>query len=171
MTEPSGGRVFERIGDSRNQGHVPCCFRNTMGVKCGWSWARTQWQEVKSFTYSRNLYWVLTGFQSVLRRSLCRATVLSRFSCVWLDDPMDCSPPGSSVHGILQARILKWVAMPSSKGSSQPKGFSSPRNRTYISCVSSVAGEFVTFWATWEAQLLEGNFLISDQLSHQWEDG
>ena len=36
-------------------------------------------------------------------------------------DPMDCSPPGSSVHGILQARILEWVAMPSSRGSSRPK--------------------------------------------------
>ena len=36
-----------------------------------------------------------------------------------LCDPVDCSPPGSSVHGILQARILEWVAMPSFKGSSQ----------------------------------------------------
>ena len=36
--------------------------------------------------------------------------------------PMDCSPPGSSVHGILQARILEWVAIPFSKGSSQPQG-------------------------------------------------
>ena len=34
--------------------------------------------------------------------------------------PLDCSPPGSSVHGILQARILQWVAMPSSRGSSRP---------------------------------------------------
>ena len=37
----------------------------------------------------------------------------SGFSCVRLCDPMDCSPPGSSVHGILQARILGWVAMTS----------------------------------------------------------
>ena len=36
-------------------------------------------------------------------------------------DPMDCTSPGSSVHGILQARILEWVAMPLSRGSSQPK--------------------------------------------------
>ena len=36
-------------------------------------------------------------------------------------DPMDCNPPGSSVHGILQARILEWVAMPSSRESSQPR--------------------------------------------------
>ena len=36
---------------------------------------------------------------------------------------MDCSPPGSFVHGILQGRILEWVAMPSSRGSSQPRDY------------------------------------------------
>ena len=41
--------------------------------------------------------------------------------CLTHCDPMDCSLPGSSVHGILQARILEWVAMPSSRGSSQPR--------------------------------------------------
>ena len=41
--------------------------------------------------------------------------------CLTLCEPMDCSLPGSSVHGLLQARILEWVAMPSSRGSSQPK--------------------------------------------------
>ena len=41
--------------------------------------------------------------------------------CVWLCDPMDCSPPGSAVHGILQARILEWFAMPSCRASSQPR--------------------------------------------------
>ena len=46
------------------------------------------------------------------------ACMLSYFSHVRLCDPMDCSLPGSSVHGILQARILEWVAMPSSRGSS-----------------------------------------------------
>ena len=39
-------------------------------------------------------------------------------SCLTLCDPMDCSPPGSSVHGTHQARTLEWVAMPSSRGSS-----------------------------------------------------
>ena len=42
-------------------------------------------------------------------------------SCLTLWNPMDYSRPGSSVHGILQARILEWVAMPSSRGSSQPR--------------------------------------------------
>ena len=45
--------------------------------------------------------------------------VLSHSSCVQLCDPMDGNPPGSSVHGILQARILEWVDMPSSRGSSR----------------------------------------------------
>ena len=56
--------------------------------------------------------------------------LLSPQSCPTLCNPIDCSPPGSSVHGILQARILEWVAMPSSKGSSQPRG------RTWVSCIA-----------------------------------
>ena len=47
----------------------------------------------------------------------CLVTQLRLTLC----DPVDCSPPASSVHGILQARILEWVAMPSSRGSSQPR--------------------------------------------------
>ena len=48
------------------------------------------------------------------------ATVKSLQSCETLCNTMDCSPPGSSVQGILQARMLEWVAMPSSRGSSDP---------------------------------------------------
>ena len=47
-----------------------------------------------------------------------------------LCDPMDYSPPGSSVHGILQVRILEWVAISFSRGSSQP------RDRTRVSCIA-----------------------------------
>ena len=49
------------------------------------------------------------------------STVVCAQSCPALCGPMDCSPPGSSVHGILQARILEWVALPSCRGSSQPR--------------------------------------------------
>ena len=52
---------------------------------------------------------------------------------------MDCNPPGSSLHGILQARILKWVAMPSSRGSSPPRG------RTHVSCIGR---RILYHWAT-----------------------
>ena len=47
--------------------------------------------------------------------------VLVAQSCLTLCNPTDCSLPGSCVHGILQARILEWVAMPSSRGSSRPR--------------------------------------------------
>ena len=47
-------------------------------------------------------------------------------SCLTLCDPMDCSPPGSSVHGILQIRILEWVAISSSRGSPQPRDWTCP---------------------------------------------
>ena len=56
-------------------------------------------------------------------------------SCPTLCDPMDCSPPGSSVHGIFQARVLEWVAISFSRGSSQP------RDRTPV---SRIAGRFFT---------------------------
>ena len=55
---------------------------------------------------------------------------------------MDYSPPGSSIHGILQAGILEWVAIPFSRGSSLP------RDQTQLSCI---AGESFTLWATREA--------------------
>ena len=55
-------------------------------------------------------------------------TVLVTPSCPTLCDPTDCSPLGSSVHGILQARILQWVAVSFSRGSSQL------RDRTWVSC-------------------------------------
>ena len=64
--------------------------------------------------------------------------------CPILRDPMDYSPPGSSVHGILQARILEWVAMPSSRGSFPP------RDGTQI---YHIAGIFFTVWATRKAFL------------------
>ena len=65
--------------------------------------------------------------------------------CLPVCDPMDCSLPGSSVHGILQAGILKWVAVPFSRGPSWP------RDRTQLSCI---AGRFFTIWATREAPVL-----------------
>ena len=54
-------------------------------------------------------------------------TVLVAHSCLTLCDSMDCSPPGSSVHGILQARTLEWFATPFSRGLSQP------RDQTWVS--------------------------------------
>ena len=73
--------------------------------------------------------------------------------CPTLCDPMDYSPPGSSVHGILQARLLEWVAMPSSRRSSQPgtepRALKSP----------ALTGGFFTTSATGEAPLLKESAL------------
>ena len=66
-------------------------------------------------------------------------------SCLTFQDPMDCSPPGSSVYGIFQAKVVEWVSMPSSRGSFWP------RDWTRISCASRVAGGFFTCWVTGEA--------------------
>ena len=63
-------------------------------------------------------------------------------SCPTLCDPIDGSPPGSPVPGILQARVLEWIAISFSKGSSRP------RNRTRV---SRIAGRRFTVWATREA--------------------
>ena len=71
----------------------------------------------------------------------CSTLCLAAQSCQTLCDPMDCSPPGSSVHVVLQERILEWVAMSSSRTSSPP------RDWTQVSCL---AGRFFIVWATRE---------------------
>ena len=70
-------------------------------------------------------------------------------SCLTLWDPMDCNLPCSSVHGILQSKMLEWIAMPSSRGSSWH------RNQTCGCCISFIAGGFFTHWATWESPLCQ----------------
>ena len=61
---------------------------------------------------------------------------------VRLCDPTDCSLPGSSVHGVLQARILEWVAISISRESSWP------RDRIRISCISCIGRQILYHWAT-----------------------
>ena len=81
--------------------------------------------------YTQN-FQELAGSSKLDRQLVHALSMLSLQSCLTLCDPMDCSPPGSPVRGILQARILEWVAMPSSRGSSWP------RDRTGISYVCSL---------------------------------
>ena len=64
-------------------------------------------------------------------------------SCLILCNPIDYSLPGSTLHGILQARILEWIAIPFSRGSSLSRGW------TWVSCV---AGRFFNVWAIREYQ-------------------
>ena len=76
----------------------------------------------------------------------------SLLSCPTLCNPMNRSPPGSSVHGILQARILEWVAMPCSKGSWRYlQGIFLTQELNFHLFSSCIAGKFFTTSATWEA--------------------
>ena len=59
--------------------------------------------------------------------------------CLTFCNPTDCSPPDSSVYGILQAKVLEWIAIPFTRGSSRPR---------YETLVSFIAGRFFTIWVT-----------------------
>ena len=76
-----------------------------------------------------------------IKQDLCLCLITQ--SCLTLWDPLDCSPPISSVCGIFQARVLEWIAISSSKGSSQS------RDQT---CVSCIIGGFLTCRAFRKAQ-------------------
>ena len=108
--------------------------------------SRTQWTWV--WVSSGSWWW--TGKPGVCSPSDCQESDMTEWlnwglrtivclcgkslqSCPGLCNPLDCSPPGSSVHGILQARILEWVAMPSSTGSSQPRDWTHVSHLSYIS--------------------------------------
>ena len=77
--------------------------------------------------------WILKFNLQYPRIVRCAVLCLVAQSCPTLYDPTDCNLPGSSVHGILQARIPEWVAMPFFRGSSWPKG------RTQVSCIAGDA--------------------------------
>ena len=87
--------------------------------------------------------------------AMCCAEPLQ--SCPALCDLTDCSPPGSSLHGILQANILEWVTIPSSRGSSWPSGWIG------ISCVSCIDRRILYCCATWEAQLTRRQIKFCDK--------
>ena len=120
---------------------------------CLWGVGSGRWGEIMTFAIIMNSM-VDTGIVSlilqVLTESLCVGVCVCVCVRVWvpqlcltLCDPRDCHSPFSSVQGILQARILGWIAIPFSKGSSRS------RDGTWVSCI---AGRFFIVWATSEAQ-------------------
>ena len=124
----AGKAFWEKEGLRWSLKEEACLMLNTFWTVC---WLTVHLTRVKSKD---------TNTHSVLHRShLCLVTQ----SCPTLCDPMDYSPPGSSVHGISQARILEWVAISISKGSSLP------RDRTWV----SFSGRFFANWATREASI------------------
>ena len=116
-------------------------FRN-QGLSVKWancSWGiigslLSQWTELGKHTH------IHTHIYIYIYIHLCKCYI----TCLTPCDPMDCSPPGSSVHGILQARTLEWVTMPSFRGSSD-LGIE-------LGSTASV-GSFFTNSATWESYI------------------
>ena len=102
----------------------------------------------KGKTFS--LWWELSRFTLVIAflcslQRVCSVTQWYTTVC----DAMHWSPPGSSVHGLLQAVILEWVAISSSSGSSQPRG------GTHVSCVFCNGRQILCHWVTWGAHILQ----------------
>ena len=83
--------------------------------------------------------------RGTLRCFWCSSTCSVTQLCLTLCEPKDFSSPGSSIHGIFQARILEWAAVSSSRGSFLP------RVQTHISCVSCIGRWVLYHCATWEA--------------------
>ena len=94
---------------------------------------------------------LFTGLVGLKIMSACLCMVCCAQSCPTVCDPMDCSLPGSSVHGISQA--LEWVTMPSSRGSSQIRDWTS---------VSIIGRRILYHCATWEAQPCSKNKSLSN---------
>ena len=106
------------------------CFRLRALVGAEVGWGARRWQ------LGRN-----SEFCQHATSSLCACSAAQM--CPTLCDPMYCSLPGSSVHGILQVRILKWVVISSSSGSCWP------RDWTHVSCIFR---QFLYHWVTWVTQ-------------------
>ena len=113
----------------------------------------------KEYGKARITLWFWTGIS--ITSMLCLA---AQSSCLTLCDPMGCSLLGSSVHGILQVRILEWVAMPSSRGSSQPRDQNhvsritgdslseqpGKTKNTVVGSLSLLQGNFLTQESNWD---------------------
>ena len=95
--------------------------------------------------------WHLIVWTKIMMVCVCVCVCVCILNLVWLfSDPMNCKPPGSSVHGIFLAKILEWVAIFYSRG------FSWPRDWTCVSCISCVSwiGRQILYHCdTWEAFL------------------
>ena len=126
----------------------------SLSLMCrSWWWCRgTQ-------ACNQEMLWLIKNLESLGQSIITplhlwkESEMLITQSCPTLWDPMDCNPSGSSAYGILQARILEWIAIPFSRG------YSWPRDRTHISCSPCMAGKFFITSAT-----REGSTII-----YQWQ--
>ena len=140
--------MYDLNSPTRDQTYTPCIRRCTLN-----HWTTREIPSLlNSFNINKTLVQIpplsCTSTYPITQRSCpLGCPILSTFEWVseWvkllsrvrLCDPMDCSPPGSSVHGILQARVLEWVAISFSRGYSQPRGWTQ---------VSHIAGRRVNLF-------------------------
>ena len=131
------------------------------------SWPEDTWAIIHDYCSK------LLGFIAICNQYMC---MLSHFSHVWFCNPMDCSPQGSSVHRSLLARILAWVAISSSRGSSWP------RDWTLVSSVCCIAADSLhpeppgkqpirrsyRFYSDWDGKLLEGLMWLMFLMDSLW---
>ena len=101
------------------------------------------YQAPPSMGFSKQKYTARVQMLTLTFMSWCDVKVKVSQSCLTLCDPKDCSLPGFSVHGILQARTMEWVTVPFARASCLP------RDQTQV---SRIAGGFFTVWVTTEAQ-------------------
>ena len=127
-----------RIHFAKKKKNPPCSAGDADSIP-------SRWTEI---LHVEHLSWCITTSVGAPQQRICMTQRRSRRerevaqSCLTLCNPMNCSLPGSSVHGIFQTRVLEWVAISFSRGSSQP------RDQTRVSLT---AGRRFTVWATREA--------------------
>ena len=108
-----------------------CVCVCVLGEKCSWMILQRGSVPLFFFRLLLSLCWPEASSWKYLNLDAQKVKVLVAQLCLTLCDPMDYRPPGPSVHGILQARILEWAVIPFSRGSSQP------RDLTQVSCIAS----------------------------------
>ena len=101
-------------------------------------------QAPPSLGFSRQEHWSGLPFPSPMHESESESEVVE--SCPTLSNPMDCGPPGSSVHGILQARVLEWDAIPFSRGSSQPRDWTQSPALQAVSLPTGPLGKTLEYY-------------------------
>ena len=106
-----------------------CCFCKQTKKKLKWNSRNRKWTILKGW-----IQWHLTypqWYAAIASACLCVQ------SCLTLHDSIDCSPPGSSVHGISQARILEWAAISFSRGASRPRDQTLPLPQPFLTLPTS----------------------------------
>ena len=146
-----GSRIFQTVNEHWLQLQVTSCISFYKSQPVSLSLLSIKYCEITIFdlTFLNYLKDMCTNIHThthhFLLSFLIANVCVCAQSCLTLCDSKDWSPPGSSVHGIFQAKILEWVAIPFSRGSFQP------RDQIFTSCISCIGRRILYHYATWEA--------------------